>query len=233
MPVTPVVSHRWDVAPAQAIAIQKALRSRVLVKSLDDQPRIVGGVDVSVKEGRARAAVVLLSWPDLEPLEAVTAERHATFPYVPGLLAFREGPVVLEALADTMAPPDVLIFDAHGLAHPRRMGLATHLGVLLDLPTVGCAKSCLCGDYREPDVGRGSWTVLRHRDEAVGAVLRTRDHVRPVFVSVGHRVDLETAVSIVLDGAPRYRLPETTRQAHRVTGGRPTSGASPLDLVDR
>lgn len=233
MTVTPVVTHPWDVAPAQAIEIQKALRSRVLVNPLDDQPQIVGGVDVSVKEGRARAAVVLLSWPDLEPLEAVTAERRATFPYVPGLLAFREGPVVLEALADTVAPPDVLIFDAHGLAHPRRMGLATHLGVLLDLPTIGCAKTCLCGEYREPGVRRGSWTVLRHRDEVVGAVLRTRDNVSPVFVSVGHRVDLETAVSIVLDCAPRYRLPETTRWAHRMAGERPIREASQLDPVDR
>jgi deoxyribonuclease V len=138
---------------------------------------------------------------------------------VPGLLAFREGPVILHALRRLKAEPDVLIFDAHGMAHPRRLGLATHLGVLLDLPSVGCAKSCLCGEYEEPGEEKGSWTHLYDDGEIIGAVVRTRDRVKPVFVSVGHRVDLESAVSLVLRCAPRYRLPETTRWAHRVAGG--------------
>jgi deoxyribonuclease V len=189
------------------------------VQPLDHQPEIVAGVDVSVKDGRARAAVVLLSYPDLVPLQAVTAERPVSFPYVPGLLTFREGLVTLAALEQLMDQPDVLIFDAQGLAHPRRMGLATHLGVLLDRPTVGCAKSRLCGEYQEPGEQKGSWTPLVDGDEVVGAVVRTRDGVKPVFVSIGHRVDLETAVSLVLNCAPRYRLPETTRWAHRVAGG--------------
>ncbi len=219
MSIHPRISHAWDVEPSRAVEIQEELRSHVVVEPLEGQPEIIGGVDVSVKAGRARAAVVLLTWPELEPCEAVTAEQATPFPYVPGLLAFREGPVVLEALDKLSEAPDVLVFDAHGLAHPRRMGLATHLGVLLDLPTVGCAKSCLCGEYSEPDSQRGSWTVLREEDEVIGAVLRTRDDVKPVFVSVGHRIGLEDAVSLILGCACGYRLPETTRWAHRIAGG--------------
>lgn len=215
----PVITHPWDVSPTEAREIQRQMRGRVLVRPLDRQPEIVAGVDVSVKDGRARAAVVLLSYPDLAPFQAVTAEMPVSFPYVPGLLAFREGPVTLAALEQLMDQPDVLIFDAQGLAHPRRMGLATHLGVLLDRPTVGCAKSRLCGEYQEPGEQKGSWTPLVDGDEVIGAVVRTRDGVKPVFVSIGHRVDLETAVSLVLSCAPRYRLPETTRWAHRVAGG--------------
>jgi deoxyribonuclease V len=148
-----------------------------------------------------------------------------SFPYVPGLLAFREGPVVLAALAKLQDQPDVLIFDAHGLAHPRRMGLASHLGVLLDRPTVGCAKSRLVGVHEEPDESRGSWTPLTDADEWIGAVVRTRDHVRPVYVSIGHRVDLKTAISLTLGCTSRYRLPEPIRWAHRVAGGKPLPAA--------
>ncbi|MEA3375791.1 MAG: deoxyribonuclease V [Chloroflexota bacterium] len=225
MCVEPVISHSWDVSPDEAKRIQRELRDQVVVEPLAEQPELVAGVDVSVNRGQARAAVVLLSFPELQPLEARTAERPATFPYVPGFLAFREGPVVLEAFGALRERPDVVIFDAHGRAHPRHMGLATHLGVLLDVPTVGCAKSRLCGEHTEPDENKGSWTPLWDGEEVIGAVLRTRDNVRPVFVSVGHRVDLESAVSLVLDCAPRYRLPETTRWAHRVAGGASLSSA--------
>jgi deoxyribonuclease V len=189
-------------------------------------------VDVSVRDRQARSAVVLLSFPELEPFEAATAERPATFPYVPGLLAFREGPVVLEALRRLTERPDLLVFDAQGLAHPRRMGLATHMGVLLDMPSVGCAKSRLCGEYTEPDAKKGSWTRLWHSDEVIGAVVRTRDNVKPVFVSIGHRVSLEMAIELVVDCAPNYRLPETTRWAHRVAGGTPLPRASQPTLFD-
>jgi deoxyribonuclease V len=219
MGVEPVISHLWDVSTEEAKEIQQGLREQVAVEPLHEQPGIVAGVDVSVRNGQARSAVVLLSFPGLKPLQAKTAEEAASFPYVPGLLAFREGPVVLKAFERVTRRPHVLIFDAHGLAHPRRMGLATHLGVLLDVPSVGCAKSPLCGEYAEPGQEKGSWTPLRDGEEVIGAVVRTRDNVRPVFVSIGHRVDLETAVSLVLDCAPRYRLPETTRWAHRVAGG--------------
>jgi len=215
----PVNTHPWDVSPAEAREIQRQMRGRVLVQPPDHQPESVAGVDVGIKDGQARAAVVLLSYPDLVPFRAATAEMPVSFPYVPGLLAFREGPVALAALEQLTAQPDVLIFDAQGLAHPRRMGLATHLGVLLDVPAIGCAKSRLCGEYEEPGEQKGSWTPLVDGDKVIGAVVRTRDGVRPVFVSIGHRVDLETAVALVLSCAPRYRLPETTRWAHRVAGG--------------
>jgi deoxyribonuclease V len=219
MPVRPVFTHPWDVSPAEARAIQDRLRGRVCVQPLDRQPERVAGVDVSVKGDLARAAVVVLSYPDLVPFQAAAAELAVPFPYVPGLLAFREGPVVLAALERLTCKPDVLMFDAQGLAHPRRMGLAAHLGVLLDVPAVGCAKSRLCGTYVEPGKEKGGWAPLMDGDEVIGAVVRTRSRVRPVFVSVGHRVDLAAAVSLVLNCTTRYRLPEPTRWAHRVAGG--------------
>lgn len=219
MVVQPVFTHPWDVSPAQAREIQCQLCERVLVEPLDHRPEIIAGVDVSVRGKQTRAAVVLLSYPGLVPLQAATAEMPVPFPYVPGLLAFREGPVALAALEQLRDQPDVLMFDAQGQAHPRRMGLATHLGVLLDMPAVGCAKSRLCGAYTEPSKQKGSWTTLTDGDEIIGAVVRTRDNVRPVFVSTGHRIDLKTAVALVLDCATKYRLPEPTRWAHRVAGG--------------
>jgi deoxyribonuclease V len=221
MSIQPGFTHPWDVAPAEAIEIQRQLRSRAIVKPLDRPPRAVAGVDVSVKAKWARAAVVLVSYPDLIPFQAATAALPVSFPYVPGLLAFREGPVVLKALQRLTEQPDVLMFDAQGWAHPRRMGLATHLGILLDMPTVGCAKSRLCGRATEPEERKGSWTLLVDQDEVIGAVVRTRNRVRPVFVSVGHRVDLPSSIELVLRCAARYRLPEPTRWAHRVAGGEP------------
>jgi len=218
-PARPSGDHLVEVTPAEARAIQEGLRHRVRVCPLPPEPATVGGVDVSIKHGRAVAAVAVLSYPDLVPLEEATAATKAYFPYVPGLLAFREGPAVLAAVERLKSHPQVLIFDAHGLAHPRRMGLAAHLGVLLDVPAVGCAKSRLIGAYEEPGETKGSWTYLIHDDEVIGAVVRTRDRVRPVFVSVGHRADLSTAVSLVLGCCGRYRLPEPTRWAHRVAGG--------------
>lgn len=219
MPLQLVLTHPWDVSPTKAKEIQRRLRSHVRLKPLDRSPEVIAGVDVSVKGNQARAAVVLLSYPDLAPLEAATAENAVPFPYVPGFLAFREGPVVLEAVKQLTVHPDVLMFDAQGRAHPRRMGLATHLGVLLDTPSVGCAKSRLCGTYTEPEEQKGAWTPLNDEGEVIGAVVRTRDNVRPVFVSVGHRTDLQTAVDLVLGCAIKYRLPEPTRWAHKVAGG--------------
>jgi deoxyribonuclease V len=232
MSAWPVFTHPWDVSPAEAMEIQRRLRSRVLVQTLNRQPQVIAGVDVSVKGKWAQAAVVLLSYPDLTCFHAGMARMIVPFPYVPGLLAFREGPVVLEALKRLESRPDVLMFDAQGLAHPRRMGLASHLGVLMDMPAVGCAKSRLCGVYVEPDERKGNWTPLVDGDEVIGAAVRTRDGVKPVFVSVGHRVDLETAVSLVLSCAVRYRLPEPTRWAHRVASGQSLPGARQLRLLD-
>jgi deoxyribonuclease V len=221
MAVRPVFVHSWDVTPGKARRIQEQLRERVRVQPLSEKPECVAGVDVSVRRGVARAAVVILSYPELIPTEAATAEEIASFPYVPGLLAFREGPVVLRAMERLERRPDVLVFDAQGQAHPRRMGLATHLGVLLDLPSVGCAKSRLCGTHAEPREEKGQWAILEDKGDVIGAVLRTRTRVKPVYVSVGHRVDLETAVSLVMNCTTKYRLPETARWPHRVAGGEP------------
>jgi deoxyribonuclease V len=232
MAIRPVISHSWDVSPAEARDIQRRLRDRVLVQPFALQLEVVAGVDVSIKEERARAAVVLLSYPDLVPFQSAVADKPVSFPYVPGLLAFREGPVVLAALEQLAQRPDVLMFDAQGLAHPRRMGLATHLGVLLDMPGVGCAKSLLCGRYVEPGEQKGSWTPLVDGDEVIGAVVRTRDGVQPVFVSVGHRVDLETAITLTLNCTTRYRLPEPTRWAHLVAGGQSLPMAHQPALFD-
>jgi deoxyribonuclease V len=232
MAIQPVFTHSWDVSPAKAREIQHQLCGQVVVEPLGHQPDVIAGIDVSVKNNQARAAVVLLSFPDLVPLQATTAEMSVPFPYVPGLLAFREGPVVLEALNQLEGHPDVLMFDAQGLAHPRRMGLATHLGILLDMPTVGCAKSKLCGTYTKPEEKKGSWTPLTDKGEVTGAVVRTRDNVRPVFVSVGHRIDLKAAVALVLDCATKYRLPQTTRWAHKVAGGEPLPATRQSTLLN-
>jgi len=225
MGVTLVFSHPWDLSPAEAKALQRTLRQRVRVEPFHQPVRWVAGVDVSIRGEVGRAAVVILSFPELEPLEAATAERPVSFPYIPGLLAFREGPVVLDAMERLQQRPDLLIFDAQGLAHPRRMGLATHLGVLLDLPSIGCAKSRLCGEHQEPPRERGGWVPLFDGEEVIGAVVRTRTDVHPVYVSVGHRIDLEGAVKWVLRCCTRYRLPEPTRWAHRVAGGEPLPSA--------
>ena len=232
MAIRPVFSHPWGVSPAEAREIQRRLQGRVLVQPFALQPEVVAGVDVSIKDERARAAVVLLSYPDLVPFQSAVADMPVSFPYVPGLLAFREGPVVLAALEQLTRRPDVLMFDAQGLAHPRRMGLATHLGVLLDMPAVGCAKSLLCGRYAEPGERKGNWTPLLDGDEVIGAVVRTRDGVQPVFVSVGHRVDLEAAIALALNCTTRYRLPEPTRWAHLVAGGQSLPTAHQPTLFD-
>lgn len=219
MALLPRFTHSWDLSPAEARALQERLRRQVQVAPLASPPRWVAGVDVSIREEVAHAAVVLLSFPDLSPVEAATAQAPVSFPYIPGLLAFREGPAVLAALERLKGRPDVLLFDAQGWAHPRRMGLATHLGILLDWPSIGCAKSRLWGEHEEPPPQRGSWVPLRDGDEVIGAVLRTQTGVQPVYVSIGHRVDLETAVELVLACAPAFRLPEPLRWAHRVAGG--------------
>lgn len=221
-----VHQHPWNVSRAQAEAIQRCLVRYLRPQGNLDGVGLVAGIDVSfphsLRRGGqqwARAAVLVLSYPSLTPVEQVVAECPVDWPYIPGLLSFREGPSVLEALEKLEIEPDLLMFDAHGLAHPRRMGLATHLGILLDRPTIGCAKSRLCGQYREPASHKGAWTPLIDRGEQIGAVVRTRDHVKPIFVSVGQHVNLEAAVQFSLSCCSRYRLPEPTRLAHRLAGG--------------
>ena len=211
--------HPWDVSPTEAMAIQQRLRDKMSQESGFARVDTVAGVDVSVKADIAKAAVVVLDYPDLTPIDQSTAEQTVQFTYIPGLLAFREGPVLLRALEKLVTEPDLFIFDAQGLAHPRRMGLATHIGITIDRPSIGCAKSRLCGTHHEPGPERGAYTHLRDGNEIIGAVVRSRSEVQPVYVSIGHRIDLETAINYVLNCCQGYRLPETTRWAHRVAGG--------------
>ena len=215
------VSHRWDLSVAEAKALQRRLAKEVIADTTIDPAsvRAVAGVDVGLREDRARAAVVVLSLPELQPVDWALGESPLTFPYVPGLLTFREGPSVLAALEQLATWPDLFIFDGHGLAHPGRIGLAAHMGVLLDHPSIGCAKSRLTGKHAEPGPERGDWVPLQDQGETIGAVVRSRAKVKPLYVSIGHRIDLFTAIDFVLRCTTRYRLPETTRYAHRVAGG--------------
>jgi len=210
--------HAWDVTTAEAIAIQQDLRNQVVRQNALGEVRLVAGVDVGGDRaaGIAHAAVVVLSYPELEILETAQASLPLQFPYVPGLLSFREVPVILGALRKLAQLPDLILCDGQGLAHPRRFGLACHLGVWCDLPCIGVAKSRLLGEYQPLGEQRGEWQPLLDAGEVIGAVLRTRAHAKPLFISTGHRVDLSTAISYVLRCAPKYRLPETTRQAHRL-----------------
>lgn len=211
----------WPKTVAKARAIQEQLRHRVIGRDRLGRIRYVAGMDVGFEAGgtMARAAVVVLSFPDLVPCEQVAVRRRVRFPYVPGYLSFREIPVVLAALARLRLKPDLLLCDGQGLAHPRRFGLACHLGVLTGIASIGVAKSRLIGEHGRLGRARGSWMPLRDAGEIVGAVLRTRTDVNPVYVSVGHRVRLDTAIDLVLRCTPRYRLPETTRAAHRLASG--------------
>jgi deoxyribonuclease V len=224
-----VPSLRWPKvgapSPREAARLQASWRERVVRR--DDFARLerIGGVDVSVRNGRARAAACVFSFPELELLEEAAIEAEVVFPYVPGLLGFREVPAIRRALAELSAPPDLLLVDGHGIAHPRRFGVATHLGVESGLPTIGCGKSLLVGEHREPGSRRGCRTALVHEGEVIGCALRTRDGVKPLYVSIGHRVALDSAVRIVLRCAKRFRLPEPIRRADGLAGQGPWRAA--------
>jgi len=213
--------HRWDLTPRQAVEVQRRLRDRVESTDRVSRLRLVAGVDVGIARGSrtARAAVAVLSWPELDLVEHAVVEAPVRFPYVPGLLSFREVPVVGQALESLASRPDLILCDGQGYAHPRRFGLACHLGLLVVVPTVGVAKSRLVGTQEEPEAERGASRPLLDGDEVLGTVLRTRTGVKPLYVSVGHRISLQRAVSITLQAAPRTRLPETTRWAHRLASG--------------
>ncbi len=216
--------HPWGLAPGEARAVQRRLATEVVAEDrLGAITRVAGG-DVGFprrgEQEMARAAAVLLSYPDLAPLGESLIEEPVRYPYIPGLLSFRETPAVVAALQGLPAPPDLLMVDGHGRAHPRRFGIACHLGLVLDLPTLGCAKSPLVGRYDEPADAVGAWTPLVDHGEVIGAALRTRPGVKPVFVSVGHRVSLETAIKLVLACGRGVRLPEPTRLADALASGR-------------
>jgi deoxyribonuclease V len=213
--------HRWDVSASEAMAIQRQLRSQVLTTGgiTLTTLKTIAGVDASYRDktGEAKAAVVVLAFPELEVIEQVGATRPISFPYVPGLLSFREAPAVLDAISSLRARPDLLMCDGQGYAHPRRLGLASHLGVYLDMPSIGCAKSRLIGSYDEPGPDKGSLSPLTDHGETIGMVLRSKTRTRPLFISIGHMIDLATAVELVIQCLRGYRLPEPTRLADKLS----------------
>lgn len=214
--------HGWDLPPKRAIEVQRQLRERLRLSWEQPEVETIAGVDVHFEDGRPLAAICIFSFPDLIAVESEIARSDHEYPYVPGLLAFREGPAVLSAWDRLEVDPDVVMFDAHGIAHPRGMGLASHLGLWLDRPSIGVAKSRLYGEFEPPGTDKGEWSPLydeQEGDRMIGAVLRTRKDVKPVFVSPGYLIDVENAVELTLACAPRYKLPEPTRWAHRVAGG--------------
>jgi deoxyribonuclease V len=210
--------HKWDLSYEEARELQCRLARRVRFVSLKKKPTVIAGLDCAFsKDGRRIfAAAVVLEMPSFAIIETATAARKVDFPYIPGLLSFREAPACIEAIEKLKREPDVFIVDGQGFAHPRRFGIASHIGVLIDKPTVGCAKSRLIGSFEEPGRRKGNYSSLTDAGEVIGAVVRTRTDVKPVFVSVGHKCALEDTIRIVLDCTTRYRLPEPSRLAHQL-----------------
>lgn len=210
---------RWDVTPEEAVALQRELADRVIRRNELGPVEWIAGADVHYPQrDTARAVALLMRYPELELAEHAVVEEPVTFPYVPGLLSFREAPAVLHAMERLSRRPDLVLVDGQGIAHPRRLGIGAHLGLILDLPAIGAAKSRLFGHAPEPGPQAGSWEPLMAGSEVVGAVLRSRTAVKPLYVSIGHRVDLETAVHWVLSCCRGYRIPEPLRIAHRIAG---------------
>jgi deoxyribonuclease V len=213
--------HTWQLSIAEALEMQRRLAGEVLRSGEVVGPRFIAGIDVSVSRARGAAtgAVVVLEYPGLRLVEVRVVHGEINFPYVPGLLSFREAPLILEACETLEITPDLVLVDGQGIAHPRRIGLASHLGLFLDVPTIGCAKSRLCGRHSEPGNEPGSYVELVDRGEIIGLVLRTKERTKPVYVSVGYGIDLPTAAYWLLECCRGYRLPEPTRLAHQAAGG--------------
>src|SRR3989442_2361420 len=211
--------HDWNLKPEAAIALQRELAQRIVREDQLGEVRCIAGVDMALNEqsGMARAAVVLLSYPDLESLERHGYGEPVRMPYIPGRLSFREAPCVLGAFARLRQQPDLVMVDGQGIAHPRRLGIASHLGLWLDLPTIGCGKSILVGHHAHLSEEAGNWVPLIDNGETIGAVLRTRAHVKPMIISLGHRISLETSLRYVLACCRGYRLPEPTRLADKLS----------------
>ncbi|MFP4101119.1 deoxyribonuclease V [Coleofasciculus sp.] len=214
--------HSWTLTVEEATAIQNQLSREIITSDQLGEVKYVAGVDVGFEDNYAisRAAVAVLSFPELQLIEQAIARRPTTFPYIPGFLSFREVPVVLDALSQIKITPDLILCDGQGIAHPRRFGLACHLGLLITVPTIGVAKSRLIGQHEELPPEKGNWQPLRHRGEVIGAVVRSRTGVKPLYVSPGHRISLTTAIDYVLRCTPKYRLPETTRWADKLASNR-------------
>ena len=223
--MTPVIIKQWhgrELEPRRAIELQKKLAGSVIARGSPGDVALIAAADISVNRQTrlATAAVVLCEYPSLDIVETVYAHRPLSFPYVPGLLSFREAPLTLAVCEKLALTPDLILVDGQGIAHPRRMGLAAHLGLFLNTPTIGCAKSRLCGNYDSPRDEPGSYSEIIDNGEVIGAALRTRLGVKPVYVSIGHKVDLQTAVYWVLECCRGYRLPEPTRLAHLAANGK-------------
>jgi deoxyribonuclease V len=214
--------HSWQVTTHEAIAIQKQLRAQVITHNTVGEIRYIAGADIATSKDspKAYAGVVVLSYPDLEVVEEQAVADEIAFPYVPGLLTFREGPALIKVFEQLRREPDVIVFDGQGLAHPRGMGIATHMGLVFDKPTIGCAKSLLFGRYQEPDQAKGTWADLRDpQGQIIGAVVRSKHKTTPIFVSIGHRIDLPTATQLLLHCTRGFRIPEPTRLAHNLVTG--------------
>ena len=212
--------HPWVKTATEAREIQEQLRHKVITSDKLKEVKYVAGVDIGFKDNYkiSQAAAVILSYPELELVEKAIACIPTTFPYIPGYLSFREIPAILKAFALIKQTPDLILCDGQGLAHPRRLGLACHLGVLLDLPTIGVAKSKFIGEHQPVPIEKGSWMPLIDKEETIGAVLRSRFNVKPIYVSVGHKIGLPTAIDYVMGCLTKYRLPETTRWADKLAG---------------
>ena len=222
--------HKWDVSPAEAIEIQKELREKIILESTPLHPPLIrgelkvgyiAGADISCNRlsPLGYAVVVVMTFPALEIVDEKRVEAEIKFPYIPGLLAFREAPILLKAFKKLTIEPDLIIFDGQGIAHPRGMGIASHLGIILNKPSIGCAKSKLFGTYKEPGKNEGDFSYLyspQGADNVIGAVVRTKSNAKPVFVSIGHKIDLQTAIKFILECRRGYRMPEPTRIAHNL-----------------
>jgi deoxyribonuclease V len=210
--------HNWDLTYSQAISLQKELAGRVEHKKIKAKPKTIAGLDCAFsKDGKEIiAAIVVLRFGDFELIEIQNAIQNVNFPYIPGLLSFREAPVCIAAAKKLKTIPGIFMIDGQGIAHPRRLGIAAHLGLFFNKPTIGCAKSRLIGEFREPALKKGSFSQLTDKEEIIGSVVRTRTNVKPVFISVGNKCMLEDAIEITLACAIKYRIPEPTRLAHQL-----------------
>ncbi len=244
--------HPWNVNYKTATEIQEKLEKSIILKKPEKKINMVAGADVSyLPERRSRlpvpnlirvgqkkrhlffASIIIFELQTMERVEAVTASGKIDFPYIPGLLSFRESPILLKAISKIKSEPDVIILDAQGIAHPRGIGLASHIGLLLDKPSIGCAKTRLIGEYSEVGENVGNYTLLKTKEKTVGAVLRTRKNVKPVFISPGHKIDLNTSIDLVLKCCRGYRLPEPVRQAHNLVKKTATGKGSEKPDIDK
>ena len=211
--------HSWNVSVEQAIRIQEAFKERIILKRTLSKVRTIGGGDVAYsKNGNLLfGAIVVLSFPDMEILDTAMADGKISFPYIPGLLSFREGPILIKTFQRLRLKPDIMIYDGQGIAHPRGMGLASHMGLWLDLPAIGCAKTPLLAEFISPGPSKGSLGWIRREGKKVGAVVRTKEKVKPLFISPGHRIDLPTSIQLILESCKGFRFPEPLRRAHQAS----------------